>query len=259
MDAKILDKLDMMIVLGAKDCGNDDVDMLDNLDTSKVVLDKSFHRKKVRIVEKHKHHSTILALKKGVLCIISVLVLIASLGFTTIMAISPMRKAVFGVVVEWYENYITIRYEQTDNLVTDASTGDTEDTKENPENSSSNNGSVIVPPTVIKEVRKPTLLDENVIEDIVMENKAVVCIDYYKGEELAYTYNQMLLSNRDMYLDNEGAIIETIDINGNAGTVIQHSGFSAISIYWSDGEYIYQVITQTAPLEEVIAVCRSVK
>ena len=259
MDAKILDKLDMMIVLGAKDCGNDDVDMLDNLDTSKVVLDKSFHRKKVRIVEKHKHHSTILALKKGVLCIISVLVLIASLGFTTIMAISPMRKAVFGVVVEWHEDYITIRYEQTDNLVTDASTGDTEDTKENPENSSSNNGSVILPPTVIKEVRKPTLLDENVIEDIVMENKSFVCIDYYNDDVLAYTYNQMSLSSKDMYLDNEGVFIQTIDINGNEGTVIQHTGFSGITIVWSDGEYIYQMITQTTPLEELLAVCRSVE
>ena len=41
MDAKILDKLDMMIVLGAKDCGNDDVDMLDNLDTSKVTYMKA--------------------------------------------------------------------------------------------------------------------------------------------------------------------------------------------------------------------------
>ena len=250
MDTKMLDKLDMMIALGAKDCGNDDVDMLDHLDTSEVALDKSFHRQKVRIVEKHKHSADILTLKKGVLCITIALMIVMSFGFTTIMAISPMREAVFGVVIKWYENYIIIRYEPEKSTSSSVTYNEEVEETTTP---------IIVPPTVIKEVRKPTFHDENVIEDIVMENKAVVCIDYYRGEELIFTYNQMLFSNRDMYLDNEGAIIETIDINGNSGTLIQHTGFPGISIIWSDGEYIYQIITQIYPLDELIDVCRSVQ
>lgn len=252
------DKLDMIIALAAKDCGNDDVELLDNLDVSEVALDKHFHRRKTRIVEKHKRYPTMLALKKGILRVAIVLMVIMSLGFTTIMAISPMRTAVFEVVIKWYEDYITIRYEPTNKEVNDASGGEGNEIKNNDENPPIND-SVIIPPTVIEEVRKPTALPKNVVEDIVIQNKSFVCIDYYEDGEFAYTFNQMLLKDRDMYLDNEGAIVETVDINGDSGTVIQHTEFSGISIVWSDGEYIYQMITQSTNLDELIHLCRSVQ
>ena len=258
MDIRMPDKLDMMMALAAKDCGNDDIELLDTLDISEVSLDKHFRRKKARIVEKHKRYPTMLALKKGMLRVAIVLMVIMSFGFTTIMAISPMRKAVFEVVVEWYEDYITIRYESIDKDVNDASGGEGNNTKDNDENPPINDP-VIIPPTVIEEVRKPTGLPQNVIEDIVIQNKSFVCVDYYEDGELAYTFNQMLLKDRDMYLDNEGAIVETVDINGNSGNVIQHTEFSGISVVWSDGEYIYQIITQSISLDELIYVCRSVQ
>lgn len=258
MDIRMPDKLDMIIALAAKDCGNDDVELLDNLDVSEVALDKYFHRRKARIVEKHKHYPTMIAFKRGLLRVAIVLMVFMSLGFTTIMAISPMRKAVFEVVIEWYEDYITIRYEPTDKDVNDASGGEGNDTKDNDENPPINDP-VIIPPTVIEEVRKPTALPQNVVEDVVMQNKTLVCIDYYINNEFAYTFNQMLLADRDKYLDNEGVLIETIDINGNSGTVIQHTEFSGVSIVWSDGEYIYQMITQSTSLDELIHICRSVQ
>ena len=258
MDIRMPDKLDMMIALAAKDCGNDDVELLDNLDVSEVALDKHFHRRKTRIVEKHKHYPTMLALKKGILRVAIVLMVIMSLGFTTIMAISPMRTAVFEVVIKWYEDYITIRYEQTDKDVNDAGGGEGNDTKDNDKNPPVNDP-VIIPPTVIEEVRKPTALPKNVVEDIVIQNMSFVCIDYYEGSELVCTFNQILLEEGDIYLDNEGVLIETIDINGNSGTVIQHAEFSGISIVWNDGEYIYQIITQSINLDELIEVCRSVQ
>ena len=258
MDIRMPDKLDMMMALAAKDCGNDDVELLDTLDISEVSLDKHFRRKKARIVEKHKRYPTMLALKKGMLRVAIVLMVIMSLGFTTIMAISPMRKAIFEVIIEWYEDYLTIRYEQAAKDVNDASGEEGNDTKDNDENSPLSDP-VIIPPTVIEEVRKPTVLPQNVVEDIVIQNKSFVCIDYYEDGELAYTFNQMLLKDRDMYLDNEGAIVETVDINGNSGTVIQHTEFSGISVVWSDGEYNYQMITQSTSLDELIHLCRSVQ
>lgn len=258
MDIRMPDKLDMIIALAAKDCGNDDVELLDNLDVSEVALDKYFHRRKARIVEKHKHYPTMIAFKRGLLRVAIVLMVIMSLGFTTIMAISPMRTAVFEVVIKWYEDYITIRYEQTAEDANDASGGDGNDTKDNDDDLQINN-SVIISPTVIEEVRKPTALPQNVVEDIVIQNKSFVCIDYYEDGELAYTFNQMLLKDGDIYLDNAGAIVETVDINGNSGTVIQHTAFSGISVVWSDGEYIYQMITQSTNLDELIHLCRSVQ
>ena len=253
MNANLPDKLDMMIALGAKDCGNDDVDLLDNLDTSSVALGKSFHRKKVRIVEKHKHFSTVLLLKKGVLCMAMVLMIAMSFGFSTIMAIAPMRTAVFEVIIEWHKNYLAIHYTPTDA----GSTPESEATQTT--NDPTVNTPAVVPPTVIEEVRKPTRLSPKVVEDVIMQNKSFVCIDYYINDEFAYMFCQMPISEAEKYVDNSGVIINTVDINGNEGTVMQYADFSNISILWCDGEYIYQIITESVPLEDLLAVCKSVR
>ncbi len=258
MDAGMLDKLDMMLALAGKDCGNDDVELLNRLDASSVMLDKGFHRKKARIVQKHKNGPTTRVLKKGLLWAAMVLMIIMSMGFTTIMAVSPMRKAVFEVIIEWHESYITLHYENVNKDTVNAN-GEVQNTTTGNTEIPPTEVPVITPPTTIKEVRKPTDLADNIIEDVIVQNKVYVCIDYYKDEELAYTFTQMILSESDMYIDNDGITLDTIDIGGKEGTLIQHTTFSGISIIWSDGEYIYQVITQSATLEELIALCRSVK
>ena len=89
------------------------------------------------------------------------------------------------------------------------------------------------------------------------------CFD--KGYEIEQILNAIcgyyiiLILKDNINCDNEGAIVETVDINGNSGTVIQHTEFSGISIVWSDGEYIYQMITQSTSLDELIHLCRSVQ
>lgn len=258
MNAGMIDKLDMMLVLAGRDCGNDDVELLNNLDTSSVTLDKGFHRKKARIVQKHKNGPAAHVLKKGLLWAAMVLMITMSLGFTTIMAISPMREAVFEVIVEWHDNYITLHYEDAKKDAVDRNSEEQNTTTGNTE-APLPEVPVIIPPTTIKEVRKPTNLADDIVEDFIIQNKVYVCIDYYKNEELAYTFTQMIHSKSDMYIDNDGITLDTVDINGNAATLIQHTTFSGISIIWSDGEYVYQVITQSASLEELIALCRSVQ
>jgi hypothetical protein len=254
MNIETNDKLDLMISLVAKDCGNDDVEMLDSLDTYQVVLDKHFYRKRDRIVAKQKHYPAILILKKGLLRVAVALLIIMSLGFTTVMAITPLREALFEAVIEWYEDYLTIRYEPTENGESNAEEG-----KENgEEDNSSPDVPVITPPAIIEEVRKPTYILEGMVEDIVLQNKAMVYIDYYLNDELLYTFNQMLLSEREKYLDNVGVEVTTININGHEGIVFESVETNGLSVVWSDNEYVYHVITQTTDLEEIIIFCQSV-
>ena len=59
MNIGIHDKLDAMISLTAKECGNDDVDMFNNLDTSKVLLDKAFYVKQKQIINKQTLSTTL--------------------------------------------------------------------------------------------------------------------------------------------------------------------------------------------------------
>ena len=256
MNIETNDKLDLMISLVAKDCGNDDVEMLDSLDTYQVVLDKHFYRKRDRIVAKQKHYPAILILKKGLLRIAVALLIIMSLGFTTVMAITPLREALFEAIVEWYEDYLTISFEPTDNGNNSIDENDNNITN-NDENPTVTEPAV-TPPAIIEEIRKPTHLPDGMIEDVVLQNKAMVYIDYYLNDELVYTFNQMLLSERDKYLDNVGVTVTKININGYDGVVFQSSESNGLSVVWTDNQYVYQVITQNNNLEEVIIFCQSV-
>ena len=65
MNTEMNDKLDVLIALSAKDCGNDDVEMFRKLDTSNVSLDKSFYRKKQRVINRYRHQPTVTILKKN--------------------------------------------------------------------------------------------------------------------------------------------------------------------------------------------------
>ena len=256
MNIETNDKLDLMISLVAKDCGNDDVEMLDSLDTSQVVLDKHFYRKRDRIVAKQKHYPAILILKKGLLRIAVALLIIMSLGFTTVMAVAPLREALFEAIIEWYDDYLTIRYEPADKGENSAGDGNGDGVVD--DDDTITNVPAVTPPATIEEVRKPACIPEGVIEDIVLQNKAMVYIDYYLNDELLYTFNQMLISERDKYLDNVEVEVTTININGHEGIVFQSIETNGLSVVWSDNQYVYHVITQITDLAEIIIFCQSV-
>ncbi len=257
MNIGMTDKLDMMIALVAKDCGNDDVEMFDNLDTSSVVLDKYFYRKRDRIIAKYKHHPAILIFKKGLFRVAVAILIIMSLGFTAVMAITPLREALFETVIEWYEDYLTIRYEpadKEDHTNKENDSGITDNTETPPANDP-----IVTPPTIIEEVRKPTYLPAGMVEDVLASNKLMVYIDYYLNNEYIFTFTQMLLTEREKLIDNEGAELSIVDINGNEGVVIQYENKTGLSIVWSDGEYVYQLITQSIDLNELMFYCQSVQ
>ena len=230
MNIEIHDKLDMMIALVAKDCGKDDEEMFDSLDISSVVLSQRFHRKMLRMIRRYQRAPIVLTFKKAIIRVAIAIMIIMSLSFTTIMAVPTLREAVFGAVIEWYENYLTIRYEPVDegnNGENDENDKNDADANTNEEPNDEQNSTVdvpeTVPPTEIEVVRKPTALPEGTIEDVVIQNKTNVCIDYYLNNELTYTYKQVLLDNSNKYIDNETTVLETVDINGNVGTIIQQN------------------------------------
>ena len=106
------DKLDVLIALAAKDCGSDDVAMWNSLDTSDVEFRPQFVRRMNRLLSKHKHAAERLVLKKILVRVAVALMALLSLAFLTVMAIEPLREAIFQAVVEWYDDHLTIRYER---------------------------------------------------------------------------------------------------------------------------------------------------
>lgn len=267
MEATKNDKLDLMLHMVAAECCKADVEEFDSIDDSEVEFSEDFYKKRDRIIRKYKYRPFLRSVRKVASRAAIVLMAIMSAAFITVMAAEPLREALFEAVVEWYDDYLTIRYEKTDE--TEESTesvteGKTENSIANgTTNESTNESETIVneavPSETIEEVRKPTSLPDGVVEDVVLQNSAGVCIDYYLNNDSIFTFNQMLLKDRDKYLDNETAVIDTVDINGNEATIVEYDDKIGVAIVWTDGEYVYQIYSEKSNLDKLVPIAVSVK
>lgn len=280
------DKLDYLLYMVAAECCKTDVEKFDSIDDSKVDFSEDFCKKRDRIIRKYKYRPFLISVRKVAARAAIVLMAIMSAAFITVMAVEPLREAVFEAVIEWYDDYLTIRYERTDETdgATEAVTeGKTENGIANEATSESTNGVVgetteestdestdestsetetvvneVTPPTTIEEVRKPTNLPDGVVEDVVIQNSVGVCIDYYLDNELIYSFEQLLLNNKDQYVDNESAVVCDVEINGNAGMVVEYTDKVGLTIVWNDGEYIYHIYSEKVDSNDLIVFAQSV-
>lgn len=259
MNTEINDKLDVLIALSAKDCGNDDVEMFRSLDKSDVNLGKNFYAKQRRIVNKYERKPTVTLLRKCLIRVAVALMALMSVGFLTVMAVPDLREAVFEAVVEWYENYVSIRFEPSggeNNEHTDTKSSTTSASSEITGESDIAN-TVITPPTKIEKVMKPTYIPEGAEEDIVMNSMISVIIDYYLGDDVVLSYTQTTYNNRDKLYDNKTSISREIDVNGHSAVILEFES-DGQAIIWTDGVYYFEIVSSVFDINELIKAASSV-
>ena len=287
MNTAINDKLDLLIALAAKDCGNDDVEMFRSLDTSDVNLGNNFYAKQRRAINKYKRKPAITLIRKCLIRVAVALMAILSFGFMTVMAMPDLKEAVFEAVVEWYDNHISIRFEpsggknneptdtttstttsSTSTTTSSTSTSSTSTTTSSTSTSTSStpsgitgesdsSNSAITPPTRIEKVMKPTYIPEGAEEDLVTSNKIVVTIDYYIGDDVDLSFSQRLLDNNGVFFD-DNVISYDIEVNGYSAVLLEfESGMKAIA--WTDGAYYYYILSTISDVNELIKIASSVR
>ena len=268
MNTAINDKLDLLIALAAKDCGNDDVEMFRSLDTSDVNLGNNFYAKQRRTINKYKRKPAITLIRKCLIRVAVALMAILSFGFMTVMAMPDLKEAVFEAVVEWYDNHISIRFEPSggkNNEPTDTTTSTTTSSTSTSTSStpsgitgeSDSSNSAITPPTIIEKVMKPTYIPEGAEEDLVTSNKIVVTIDYYIGDDVVLSFSQRLLDNNGVFFD-DNVISYDIEVNGYSAVLLEfESGMKAIA--WTDGAYYYYILSTISDVNELIKIASSVR
>ena len=260
MNMVINDKLDALISLTAKECGNDDIEMFNNLDNSNISLNNKFYKKLRHIIDKHKHSSAIIIVKKCFVRVAVALMALMSLGFLTIMATPDLRDALFEVVIEWYEDYISIRYEpiENDTYENDTSCESSDfNSTELPKNESQPIETV-VPPIKIEKVMKPTNIPKDWEEEEILNNKTIVAIEYYIGDELYLTYSQIVFQDNNKLFDSQTVVISNTLINGNEASVIEYTDKEGKAIIWTDGMYYYHVHSMILNIDALILVASSV-
>ena len=244
------DRFDHLISLAALKCAEEDAKKLHELDTSDVVFDASYYRKRNKIIRKYRRVSSPRFHKSVALRFAVAIMIMVMLGGVLIGCVPSLRKAIFDAIVRWYETYVTVSYDSQDGQ--EEETGYEEET-------TSPIDTDLVAPRYIESMRKPTDLPEGVWEDILLKNSTMIEIDYYCNEDYLFSFSQLLLKPNDSYIDNEAVDVTHIKINDNDATVVEYINKKEILIFWCDGEYFYNISSTECDLETLIRYAKSVK
>ncbi|MBQ8258173.1 MAG: DUF4367 domain-containing protein [Clostridia bacterium] len=262
MNTAINDKLDLLLSLVGSECGNDDVETFNNLGTSGVCLDKSFYIRRKQILSKYKYGGGFRSAKRFLVRIAVALMALMSLGFLTVLASPDLREAVFGAVVEWYEDYFSIRYEpvteETGSRDTEAENTDITSTEEPKTESEASD--TVKPPEIIEHAMKPAYLPEGVEEEIVISGFSGIIIDYFIGDDLLFTYHQDLMNGHDVKFDSDEAQITEIFINSYSAMLIEYNDRDDRLVVWTDGLYMYylEVFDGGINVSEIVKIAESI-
>ena len=234
MNCENIDKYDYLIAMATLDAKNDDVEMFENLDTSDVVLSDRIVRKIHRLIKTSRGDSSRHITKvRGILSRVAIVALVViSVMFTVMMSVSAIRNAVWNVIVEWYDKYLSIDYE-------------------------SNSPASL--PMTIEEVRKPTLLPQGAEEAVIFDDKWSYFTEYYIENECCLVFQQSRLNTGETYVDSETAIIKEVMIGEFDGLILTYEKNTDMIILWNDGEYRYTLTGYGLDAEILVMIAKSVK
>ena len=235
------DELDILIESAVEDT-EDDFDEFDSLDISDVEFSPSYQRRKRRVIRRYKYAPVIAAAQKICSRVAMFAGVILTVALITVMSVSALREAIIGAVIEWYNDYVSVRFETeapTENI--DAVPSETEE-----------------PWEAVMKARRPTDIQEGVEEVVHLDSKANVFIDYYSGGAFWASYSQRIYNENDIYVDNEALVLEIIDIHGYEAIIFQFVSKEEKVLLWNDGLYVYYIVT-VGTVNNLISLAESIE
>jgi hypothetical protein len=229
-----INKLDTLLCAAVYDCHTDDVAMLESLDISSVHFSKAYLRHKKRILAEQKkkqayNYNKIIMNRMIIAALIAVSIILGS-----VMSISAVRESLWETILNWYEKYIDVRFE--------------------------NDIEGAIPPATIEEVRKPTDIPDDFEEVILINDFNGVYIEYYKDNEFMFSFQQGLMQDGALWINSENVTVSDIMINGYEAKLSQNNDNpDDCQIIWNDGAYYYMICGFTLPASQLIDIAISVK
>ncbi len=227
-------KFECMVKMAMLDCGAKDAAFFDSIETDGVVISRRLKNKVNRTIRKAHNEHIRMPVKKVGFKVLLIALITMSLFFMISMAIPQIREAIFNTIVEWYEDYFVITYEQ-------------KNTDDN-----------AAPPNTIEVVRKPTYVPEGAVESKI-ETKSYCIIYYYIEDTLICKYYQTIMSNKSLYFDNQAENTSKIDINGTIGYLIECESIPNLIVSWTDKKYVYVLENMELPIEELLKMAESIE
>lgn len=238
MKRQRLDELDILIESAVED-SIDEFDEFDSLDISDVEFSPSYQRRKRKIIRRYKYAPVIATVRKIASRAAMFAGVILTIALITVMSVSALREAIIDAVVEWYHDYVSVRFE-------------TETANESIENETEK------PWEPVMKARRPREIPEGVEEVVRLEGRTKVLVDYYVDDTLWASYNQSVYNNQNVFVDNEAIVLDYINIHSYEGVIFQYAAKDQIVLIWNDGVYVYSVLTY-GTVDDLISLSKSIE
>lgn len=228
------DRLDALIALSSRSLIDDEAEKFLELEPYQDISEKA-RRKAMHIIKrterKKRSHPAIHALKiAAIACLICI-----SLVFTACVSIPEVREAMWEAVVEWYDEYIAVRFR----------------------GNSSRSGASSRAPALIEEVNLPKYMPDG-YTTTAFRSKTLFSAEYYDSDgNYAFTYIQGTQEREILQIDTPKAPPKNVDINGSEGILVIEDDIMAV--VWQDSRYMYVIHGVFETQEDILKVCRSVK
>ncbi|MBQ8496234.1 MAG: DUF4367 domain-containing protein [Clostridia bacterium] len=237
MKCERMDKYDYLIALSTLDAKDDDVKMFMELDDSDVVLSDHITDKIEKLIRRESAYKTTGFVQfKRILSKVAIITLVViSIMFTAMMSVSAIRSAIWEIITEWYEEYIAVGYVPEEGF------------------------EVVEPPSMIEEIRKPTLLPLGAEEEVGINLKSAFTCDYYIGDRCYVSFSQSLLTSDVGMLDGDDATMTEIMVGEYKAWLFTYEKEGYIYILWNDTKYSYQISSTVLSVNELALIAESIK
>ena len=241
-----MDKLDQLLALYTGRCVDDEAEYFLSVDVSGIEYNEEIKKRMLRYAFKRSRYER----KRYAVKVILVACLVAmSVVFTACVSIPKIREAIWGAVIEWYDDYVSVNFEE----ITEQTVETSKSTKANENQSSgeipdetaanTNAEEMLVPPKTIERKAYIADLPEGyyVEEAIVLSGYYVINI-YNDKQEMQYTLTQTILDSVHARLDSENENVIELKINNHAAILLEDTEYiNVYTLLWTDGEYSYTI------------------
>jgi len=223
---------DILMKLAVNKCMEDEIALFNSLDTSEVNVSSKTNRKIRNAIK-------LTSLRKSVLFKVTrfaatAVLTAVTIVFSTAMCIQPIRAAFWTAIVQWYENYIGIRYEINENDY---------------------------PKIIEKKIVPQSLPDGWTIEVL---DECDISVNYLisgiNGEAIYYTQN--IIDKEETWFNNNECVLEKVLLNNIEAYIYSYSydngNMKEFNLIWKD-EYIFILSSEQVSKETLIQIAETMQ
>lgn len=253
-----MDKLDQLLALYTGRCVDDEAEYFLSVDVSGIEYNKEIKKRMLRYAFKRSRYER----KRYAVKVILVACLVAmSVVFTACVSIPKIREAIWGAVIEWYDDHISVKFEEITEQTTETTrppetSEDHTSAKVTDETETSiNTEEVSAPPTTIEQRAYASFLPEGYYVGAEIATAKNMIIDYYDSTgALKFRFSQTIKNNEGIALDSENTKVIYIRIKDCQAVLLEYVDQNCFSLTWEDARYGYNLYGMFSSLEELVQI-----